>query len=287
MTRCRAVNRDGSRCSKRAVVGGFCMGHYMMENGVKHRKRVKDAGHIFLSGKGVAGILIFVLFIVLVVAVLMLFIFLHGKDEPYRPPVNVSVNKTYFNITIGSNALYPVSYIVSNASGLMLKGTLYPSLIEEFSKPIEANTTVLLEAFGDRYYYNKTVCNVTRNKQLCRVLLKEKAVDYDLILSKDSVEFKVHRGVIQAPVMICWIEKANVQNVLMNLSLIVQVPAELRAKVDFCYIYPYDIRKDLVLPIVVRKNEFNNVQDVLSILVQDYEVKPYIPIGFREAGVIV
>jgi hypothetical protein len=240
-----------------------------------------------MNRRGQMGFFIFILFMILAIAVVLVIIFISGRDEPLQQPeLNITVNKTYYNITVSSNANTKIEYVLSNSTAILVNGMLFPNMIEDYKLGIEANTTVLLEGFSGEYYYNSTICNITYNKFPCRVNLKPKALDYVVTLYNDSVVIDPKGGIIQAPVLLCWIERANVLNVRMNLN-ITKTPLDQTKFVDFCYIIPDDIKIRKSYRIDVRKNEFNNVTDLLKVRVRDYEKSGYPNIGDKDAGVLI
>lgn len=234
--------------------------------------------------KGGVVVWVFLLFVLLAVAVIMLVIFLHGKSEPELVLLNVSGNVSYFNITVSSNALSSVDYVLYNDSALLVSGVLFPNFFEEFHG-VPENSSVNLSGWSGEYYFNSTSCNITRNKMDCRLGLKLKANDYLLSLSSSDVVVDAGNGSIQSPI-ICFDEETNVVNVLMDLSY-APIPQEWVKQVDFCYSVGHDITGRMVFPIVVKKNPFRNETDVLKILVLDYEVTGHNAIGNRSAGVLV
>jgi len=237
-----------------------------------------------MSRRGQLGIIIFVLVMVLVLAVILLIIFLNGRDEPMR--LNTTENKTFYNITVRSNADTVASYELDNGSAVLVKGLLFPNTIERYDVGIEANTTVRLTAYGDDYYMNSSVCNITTDKFPCAVGLKKKALNYTVSLTPTSVVIEPYNLTIQSPTLICWSERSNVANVVMSLPY-ADVPPELKNSVDFCYAAEQDITSLTVLPIDVHKNPYNNVPDLLKVTVRDYEAKGHPNIGDVVAGIIV
>lgn len=70
-----------------------------------------------MQTRGQVGVWIFVAFLILIIGVVLLFIFLNGR-EPSPPVVNVSANLSYFNVSIVlfNVSGLPVSYVLSNIS---------------------------------------------------------------------------------------------------------------------------------------------------------------------------
>jgi len=235
--------------------------------------------------RGQLGIIIFVLVMVLVLAVMLLIIFLGGRDEPMR--LNTTENKTYYNITVQSNADTEASYELDNGTAVLVKGLLFPDTIERYDEGIEANTTVRLTAYGDDYYLNVSVCNVTMNKYPCAVGLKKKALNYTVTLTPTSVVIEPNNLTIQSPILICWSEKASTVNVLMGLLPLSSVPKDLATTYDFCYVDNEDITSTTIFEIDVHKNPFVNTSDLLKVLVRDYEISGKKNIGDVTAGAIV
>jgi hypothetical protein len=240
------------------------------------------------NNRGGVGIIIFLLFIVLIIAVIFLVIFLKGRDEVKPVDLNVSVvNKTYFNVTLSSNAMSRISYILSNSSQVLVKGNMFASTEERFYN-VEANTSIILEGFSSEYYYNKTTCNVTRNMFNCKVGLKRKSLDYVLNFTNTSLMIDPVDGVLQSPILLCWSERENVANVVIDLPS-VNVPVDKKKLVDFCYVIPKDIGVVVNYSIDIHFNPFYNSSEkkLLKVLVRDYEIYPYHNIGDKEAGVLV
>lgn len=226
-----------------------------------------------MARRGQIGIIVFILVVVLAIAIILLIIFLNGKDEP-RPVVeNATVNKTYYNITVRVNASFLVSYQLENGSGaVLLKGQLFPNAIEEYNVGVEANTTVKLSAWSREYYWNQTVCNITENDYSCGVRLKQKALAYKISLSNSSLIIDPRNLTLQAPILICWSERANVANVVMSLPLQLKVPKDLKVTYDFCYVVVDDITKRKSWEVEIHKNPFLNTTNLLKLLIRDYEV---------------
>jgi hypothetical protein len=240
-----------------------------------------------VNSRGVVGLVIFVLFVLLAVVVLLLVIYLRGRDEPAVVSENVSlVNITFFNFTVETNADSVVHYGVFNESGLLQQGVLFFGAVERVDGLVVENHSVVVKAFGEGYYFNQTLCNVTYDGFVCRVGLKPKAHGVIIDVYSDALIVDPKGGVLQAPIMFCWQEKANVQNILMNLSLI-EIPLELKKNYDFCYQYNEDIVNKTSLLIDIHKNVFNNVTDVLTVLVRDVERDGYVGVGDRTAVVLI
>jgi hypothetical protein len=234
--------------------------------------------------KGGVVVWVFLVFVCLAVAVIMLVIFLHGRSEPVVVPLNVSGNITYFNITVSSNALSNINYVLFNDSALLVSGVLFPRFFEEFHG-VPENSSVNLSGWSNEYYFNATACNITRNKMDCRVGLKLKALDYSLSLSSSELVVDAGNASVQLPI-ICWDEETNVVNVLMDLPN-APVPTNLSKVVDFCYFVGHDITGRVIFPIIIRKNIFRNESDILRVIVRDAEIMGKNNIGDKSVGVIV
>lgn len=231
------------------------------------------------------GIIIFILVMVLVIAVILLVIYLNGRDEP-KPlvPENVSVNKTYYNITVATSAKLLVNYQLANDSTVLLKGLLFPNTQEEYKVGIEANTTVKLSAWSGDYYWNSVTCNITRNDFPCKVGLKLKALDYDVVLTNSSLVIDPKNKTIQGPVLICFSEKAHVTNVIVPLPM-TATPTNLKKLVDFCYSVAGDLTRRVVYPVEIHYNEFVPEPNNLTVTVRDREQSGFSPIGDKQAWV--
>ena len=245
-------------------------------------------GGVSVDKVGGLGFAIFLVLCLLAIVVVVLFVFLYGKPEVKKVDVNVSANVSFFNITVSSNALDKVSYELTNVSYVLVDGLLFPSLVEEFKGGVAENSSVFLSAWGDLYYFNKTECNVSKEMFGCVVNQKRKAARYTVNLSRSELVIDTHGdGVVQSPVKVCFTERSNVANVLMDLPS-ASKPLGFEKLVDFCYSIDSDISGVIYLPIDVHKNEFNNVTDLLKVLVFDFENTDYgSAIGVREAAVLV
>jgi len=240
-----------------------------------------------MNKKGQLGLFIGIAFFILIIAVIFLIIFINGSDTPkYRPTDNITQNKTYWNITVSSNAEIKINYILENNTYVLVRGIMFPEIKENYVLGIENNTNVSLTGYSDEYYMNKTICTILREKQDCRVNLKPKALDYTITLTNTFVIIDPKNLTIQAPILICWTERSNVANVIMNFSE-TPVPFELKKEIDFCYKVDKDIKNTTIFPIVVHKNEFNNIQDLLLVSIIDYEKNGYSNIGMKQAGCLV
>ena len=167
---------------------------------------------------GGVGFLIFGLFVLLFVVVVLAVIFVKGKPEPLVDDSgNLSVNKTFFNITVGSDVLSKVSYSLGNESGVFFRGFLFPGSVEDYRGGVEANTSIVVSVWGDDYYLNRSSCNVTREGQECFVGVKRKASGVLVSLSDGGVTVISGVGVLQSPLLCFW-WKSNLVNVISNLS---------------------------------------------------------------------
>jgi hypothetical protein len=237
--------------------------------------------------KGQFAFIIFILCLVLLMVVVMVVILIKGKEEPIKQDtIPINVTKTYFNITIQSNARLQIFYTLSNETEVLVKGILFPDRIENYDRGIEANTSVILEGYSDEYYYGKKICKVTKNDFVCRVDLVAKAVGYTVFLSNESVVIEPFNLTLQSPVLVCFTERANVANVRVNLDL-TATPDDLKSKVDFCYRIPFDVVNTTVVPIEIRRNPFVNDTDLLLVLVRDFERVGFKNVGDRGAGLLV
>lgn len=243
---------------------------------------------MFKNKNGSLGIFIVILFFFLIIAVIFLFIFLNGNDsEKYRPIENNTQNITYWNITISTNANSKVNYILSNQTNFLVKGMIFPNIKELYEKGIENNTNITLLGYSEAYYMNITTCTILKNKQDCRINMKEKALDYDITLTPDYVIIDPKNKTIQAPIKICWKEKFNVQNVIMNLTEIA-TPKELKKEIDFCYVEKNDISKFKIYSINIKKSEVSpNETMILRVFLIDFEEMGYENIGMKDAGILI
>jgi hypothetical protein len=234
------------------------------------------------------GLIIFLLFLLLVIVVIFLMIFLNGRDEPKLIDViNVTVNKTYFNVTLSSNAVSKISYVLSNDSHILLKGSMFSDVEERFYN-VENSTNITLEGFSDAYYYNFTKCNVTRNMQKCKVNLKAKSLNYSVVLTNESVTIDPQGKVVQSPILLCFSWGESISNVILDLEQ-VSVPSDYVKLLDLCYKYDEDISSSVVFPLMIHRNEFYNSSELklLKVSVFDFEKSPYSSIGLKESGVLV
>lgn len=161
----------------------------------------------------------------------------------------------------------------------LVSGLFFPDKLEFYREGVIANSTVLLEGFSDDYYFNSTICNISRELFSCKLSLLKKANDYSLNLSKDLLTINVSDGSLQKPI-IC--EKHNfcVWNVLFNLSSI-NVPKDLHFFYDSCYNVSHDLSNTTRFPVVVHGSEFFNCSYNISVLVRDLEVESHSNIGDR------
>lgn len=282
-----------------------------------------------LNRRAQLGVWLFFAFIVLIIAVSLLIIFLHGR-EPV-PPVQVNVtNVTFFNVSIVLTNVVgsPVSYTLTNYSfdvrggydgascinisnlyvqGYMLNGSdsmgcplvgkwirgktfinglVFPDKVEFYRGGIVANSTVLLESFSDSYYFNSTICNVSRELFPCKLSLLKKANDYTVYFNSSLLTINISDGFIQKPI-IC--EKHNfcVWNVVVNNLTSIPIPKDLHDNwsQDVCFNVSRDLSNTTMFPLSIHGSEFFNCSWNVSVLVRDYELLPYSPIGDRVAEI--
>ena len=237
------------------------------------------------SSRGQVGIVIFILVVVLVIAIILLIIYLNGRDEPSPRVENSSLNKTFFNITVGTNAKLLVNYQLANDTTVLLKGLLFANTQEDYKVGVEANTTVKLSAWSGDYYWNQTTCNISKNNFPCRVGLKLKALDFTVVLTNSSLVIDPLNRTIQAPVLVCFRETAHFANVILSLPLQTRVPPDLKATFDFCYLVERDITRRVSYPIDIHYNPFVPEPSSLSVLVRDSEQTGFARIGDKNASV--
>lgn len=276
-----------------------------------------------LLRKGQVGVWLFMAFLVLLIGVLLLVIFLNGRD-PSPPVQNVSVNVSYFNVSIlmsNVSGSVPISYTLSNISwvvyggfdgescmnvsqylsqgfvyngsdsmgcplvgkwvrgSVFVKGLFFPDKLEFYRGGVPENSTVLLEGFSDLYYFNSTVCNISRELYPCVLSLNRKAVDYNLSASRSLLTINVTDGILQKPV-ICFAYNYALSNIVVNLSSI-NVPQDCHWQYDFCFDVGHDLSGVYRVPLEFHYNEFYNVPVNVSVLVRDFEVAGYKPVGDR------
>jgi hypothetical protein len=207
---------------------------------------------------------------------------INGRDEPPPSSALNNSNITYYNIVISSNALSNIFYVLSNASSVLVRGQLFPSSVEQYTH-VPENATLFLVGFSDKYYFNMSKCFVHSDKQLCRISLKPKAVDYTVAITPELVTIDPKNGTIQAPIILCFSYDSTITNVLTSLRS-VPVPIDLKTFADLCYVYDKDISKPVSIPINIHKNEYNNVEGVLQIICRDHEQDGYSAIGDKKAG---
>jgi hypothetical protein len=238
-----------------------------------------------MNRRGGVGFLVFILLLVLLVVVVFVIIFLKGVDEP--EVVSVNVTGVLFNVSILSDADGRVDYVLRNESGVLLRGGLFPDVLEFYRGGVLNGSLVWLSASSDNFYWNEVVCNVSFENFPCNVSLKRKALGYSVVFNGSELVVDTNEvgAVLQNPI-ICISEKANVQNVILNLDT-VPVPSDLKKSYDFCYKVGQDIIGRRVFSVDVHKNEFYNVSDVLVVLVRDYEKSSFQNIGDRQTGIIV
>lgn len=239
-----------------------------------------------MSRRGQLGIVIFILVVVLILAIVLLIIFLNGKDE-VRPEQNATVNKTYYNISVAVNASSLVTYELANDTDVLLRGQLFPDAVEEYRVGVEANTTVKLSAWSENYYWNSSTCNITYNDFPCRVGLKQKAVGYEVNLSRSALVIDPKNLTLQGPVLICWSEHGGrFRNVLMVLPP-TQKPQDLARCHDFCFVVQKDITRRMEYLVDIHFNDLVPEPNNLSVLVRDFEIQGKQNVGDRNASIWV
>lgn len=279
-----------------------------------------------VNRRGSVGLWLFISFIVLAIAVVLLVIFLHGADPSSPVSVNVSV-VSFFNVSVVLSdvvGVSPVSYVLSNISfdsrggfdgascinvsnlyiqgytfngsdvmgcpmvgkwirgGVLVSGLFFPNTLEFYRQGVVANSTVLLEAFSDSYYFNSTVCNVSSELFSCRLSLLKKANDYSLSLNSSLLTINITDGNIQKP-QICVAYPYIVSNVILaNLSEIPIIPS-LHWQYDICWNVSHDLSNTTNFVVDIHKNPFFDDKSVLpiSFILRDFEVEGHQNIGDR------
>lgn len=280
-----------------------------------------------LGNRGGVGVWLFFAFLFLVFGVFLLVIFLHGSDPVKPVSSNVSVNVTFFNVSIvlpNVVGLSPVSYSLSNISFItrggfngsecenvssflaqgfvfndsdsmgcpivgkwfvgskFASGLFFPDKFEFYRGGVAENSTVLLEGFSDLYYYNSSICNVSRELFPCKVSLLEKAVDYSVNFDKNNLLINVSDGFVQKPI-ICVAYPFSVSNIYVGNLSSIPVPSDLHWRYDYCFNVSRDLSKFTSFKLDIHRQEFANFSVVLpvSFLVRDFELSGYKNIGDR------
>jgi hypothetical protein len=242
-----------------------------------------------VSRRGGVGFVIFLLLLVCVLAVVFVVIYIAGNEEPVRPEgLNASLNVSLLNVSVGSNALSKVGFVLRNETHVFVKGDLFAFALEFFRGGVSNQSFVWLSASSSEYYWNESVCNISYNNFPCRVGLKKKALGYQVFFNGSVLVIDTNESgaVLQAPILFCVTEQANVINVLMDLST-VPVPSDLRKGVDFCYKFEYDIRGRVLFGVDVHKNPFLNDTRVLVFTIRDFEKNGFFNVGDRSVGCLV
>lgn len=274
---------------------------------------------------GQVGVWLFMAFLVLLIGVLMLVIFLNGRD-PAPPVPNASMNMTYFNVSIlmsNVSGSVPISYTLSNISwdvrggfdgescmnvtqylslgyvyngsdsmgcslvgkwirgSVYVKGLFFPDKLEFYRGGVPENSTVLLEGYSDYYYFNSTICNISRELFPCRLSLNRKAVDYSLNLNATSLVINITGGILQHPI-ICVAYPYLISNMFLRNLTETDIPKNLHWQYDSCYVSK-DISNITILDIDIHRNPFSEyyISMPISVLCRDWEVEGYEPVGDR------
>lgn len=240
---------------------------------------------MMIDRRGGVGLVVFVLLCLCLIVVVFVVILIKGNDE-VRVPSGENVSVVFFNVSVGSNAVGRVDYVLRNESSVFVRGSLFSGVLEFYRGGVPNGSNVYLSAWSDSYYWNEVVCNVSFNDFPCNVSLKLKASNYSVgfngsVLVLDTGGF----GVLQSP-LICVSERANVKNVILNLNS-APVPVDLKKSFDFCYKIERDVIGRREFLVDVHKNEFYNVSDVLVFLVRDYEKDSFKNVGDERVGLIV
>lgn len=237
-----------------------------------------------MSKRGGVGLFFVIVLFLVAIFVLVVFLFnLYSKPDPL--PVNETlVNKTYFNISLKSDNVLMVDYVLFYNGSDKVRGVLFPGMREEYNYGIENGTNVTFKVFGDKYYFRETQCNITYERQICVLNATLKAFDYEVGINSSDVFFTLKNGLIQRP-MICFIETPRFLNVEMDLEE-VSKPYDLVKKVDFCY-RADDINSSTSFAINIKFNEFITQPGLLKVLVRDSEKIGFSNIGDKQAGIII
>ena len=280
---------------------------------------------MLINRRGQVGVWIFIAFLVLFIAVVLLFIFLHGK-EPVKPVSTLnSSNVTYFNVSVvlvNVSGSVPISYTLSNITwdvrggfdgehcidvsnlyvqgyvsngsdsdsgcplvgkwikgNKLVQGLVFPDKLEFYRGGVVANSTIILEGYSDFYYWNSTICNISRELYPCKLSLLKKANDYTLSLTKTLLMINVSDGILQKPV-VCFAYNYALATIVINLSS-TPIPSDLHWKYDFCFNVSRDLSTRTTFPISLHYNPFYNASMNVSVLVRDYEISSYHNIGDR------
>ena len=220
----------------------------------------------------------------IVIAILLILVYVNVTEKP-APKFNTSsnVNITYFSIMLESNADTKISYILSNSTQMLMRGTITKGIIEQY-KNIPENQTVNLTGYSENYYYNTTICNITENNQVCSILLKKKALNFTAVLTNESLFIKTDNQTIQNPT-ICFAWRTNVVNLNMNLFQI-DKPFGYSQLVDKCFLSD-DINQDTNFTLDIIRNPHYNLTELLKVKIIDSEEKGYKNIGEKEFGVLL
>ena len=237
-----------------------------------------------VNRRGGIGFVIAMLLIVCVVVIVGVFVYINGNDEKVKPAeLNTSMNVSLFNVSVGSNALLEIKFSLRNSTDVLANGLLFPNAIEFYRGGVPNQSLVWLSAWSGEYYWNESVCNITRNDFPCRVSLKRKSLGYTVDFNGSDLVVDLNgTGVLQSPI-ICVTEKPNVLNAILQLN-ITPTPANLKKDVDYCYVVGRDIRSRTVFYVDVHKNSFYNVTLPLVFMVRDYERSGFANVGDKSAG---
>jgi hypothetical protein len=274
-----------------------------------------------LDKKGQLGVWLFFAFIVLIIAVSLLFIFLHGREPVKVVPLNVT-NVTLYNVSIVlSNVIgLPVSYVLSNISfdvrggfdgsscinvsnlyvqgyigngsdsmgcplvgkwmrgKAFISGLFFPDKVEFYRGGVVANSTILLEAFSDAYYFNSTVCNISRELFSCKLSLLKKANDYTLSFNESFLFVNFTDGFLQKP-LICESHDFCLWSIVVGNLSSVKVPDDLHWKFDTCFNVSRDLSNFTIFPLIFHRSEFVNCSSNVSFLLRDFEI-----VGHQNVG---
>jgi hypothetical protein len=240
-----------------------------------------------VNKRGGIGFVIVILLLVLAVVVIGVVVYVGGNKEPVKPTeLNTTMNVSMFNITVSANALLKVDYSLRNSTNYLLNGLLFPNAIEFYGGGVPNQSLVWLSAWSDDYYWNESVCNVTRNDFPCRVGLKRKSLNYTIVFNGSDIVVDTNgTGVLQSPIL-CVIEHANVLNAIISLNSS-PVPVDLVKHVDYCYSVGEDIRNVSVFHVDVHKNPFFNVSLPLAFTLRDFERSGFHNVGDKSSEAVV
>lgn len=225
--------------------------------------------------RGNVGLILFVIF--LLCAIVTFVVFAIFSDPEPVVPVNVSVNISYFDVLLSSNALSSVDYFVL-FNGSSRSGVLLPGVSDKvFSVP--NGSTLVFSSWSDLYYFNSSECMILSNNSRCGVVLDRKALGYNVSFDGSNLYFfGVDGGVVQRP-MVCFGWSSAVLDVRLNASF-VRVPSDLFRFFDVCYQLD-SVIYNMSFPVRVFSNPVDSGVVSVDVLVRDSEVYDRKIIGDR------